>query len=545
MPHISEYYNMAKVLSSKMDHELAHFFDDYMSRTGGIEIQSQMTGWTSKAKSCHQYDSTVSFLNYVWFILSSEDSEAAKEPRDKYFEKRRQARIYWTRVVKKEQKNGYDKGLLKDDCTSYFDLLRLSNNDDMKRYSSEEEYLDARYASVIEWGKDTASNLIAFPEIFHLKPKKIADYFFLDCAFKAFDYILKHLYGNVLTGYYTIIPQLVNEGLFSLSSFSKEMQPTVRNDALILVDNVNDKYNTVVEKIEGDFSDAVKNGRQNEIVESFVKSGKLSLTNDVLDSFDQSILITIYSSFSVEDINQGSKRIPLTSIVKQVYGGRIRRDYYINVSERLRKMAKYKVEIKETNSQGNLVGAGIISFFDLIFKTGEISDDNTHTDVAIIDGSAQKGIDIVEALNKIKDFSQLDVDIMPSQYIKTELRKTMNERNIKILTSLYKEELPSRAKKMLTFLIEERTAIYPSLKCTIPYDTFITKLRLEEPKKKRLLEQIRHPISQLKEKGVLVENFTMNEYSIEIVFFPMSDMEEQLYNLDKSDNLLDVDVAGE
>ena len=542
MPQISDYYNMAKVVSSKMDNSLACFFDDYMSRTGGIEIQAQMADWVMKAKSCEQYSRELSFLNYIWFILSSENSEYSKEPRDKYNEKRRQARFYWTRVIKQEKKDAFSKGFIRDDCNSYFDLLKISNNDDMRRYRTEEEYLNVRYDSCMAWGSTSSSNLIAFPQIFHLKQKKIADYFFIDCAFKAFDYIEQKLNGNVVNGYYLILPQLANEGLFALSTYSKAMEPLVKKDSVLVVDDVNERYTTIVDKVEGDFSAVVDNGTQNELIASLVKKGKITLTNDVLNAVDQAVFSHVYTRFSVEDLNQGAKTFSLMPIVKSVYGGRPKRANYIHVIESFKKLAKYKIEYRETNSRGDLVSAGIFSFWDLVFKTGELSDGDAHTDVAIIDGTSQQNMDILDILSSVKDLSALGVEVMPSQHIKNELRNKMNKENIKILTSLYEEELSSKAKKMLAFLVEERTSIYPACSCSLPYETFVAKLRLEEPRKKRLLEQIRGPIGQLKEHNVLVKDFTMNEYSVDITFVPIDDTERYMYKLGDTFDVID---AGE
>lgn len=531
MPQIKDYYNTAQVLSSVMDQSLSEYFEECVRNTGGFAIQSQFADWKVEASKCEQYDTSLSFVNYIWFILSSENSRLASTPRQKYYEKRRQAKKYWTRLVQAERKDSYKTGMLRTDCTRYFDSYR-SNSGDMKAYSSEEEYLENRYRVVMEWSKDLSQNLIAFPESQHLKESKLADYFFLDCAFKAFDYIETNLHDDVMNGYYVLVPKLVNQGLFSWSSFSKEMDARVLNGSIEVIDDVDGHFQTVVDKIEGDFSEAVLNGTENELVTSLVKSGKLSLTNNVLNAMDQGILVTVYSLLSVEDLNHGSKTISLLDIVKAVSGGKPRRDSYINVIESLMKLAKCKVELKETNKHGRVVSGGIISFFDLAFKTGESSDENTSVDVSIIDGSPQQGMDIIEYMSGIKDLSQLTVEIMPSQYIKKELRSEMSARNIKILTSMYeKEMLSNREKKMLAFLTEERTSIYPQTYCSIALDTFKKKMRIVEKKKRRVLEQISSSIGYLKEHNIVVKEFTVNEYSVDITFIPISKLEREMYNL--------------
>ena len=532
MPQISEFYNMAKVLSSKVDHNLSHYFEECQTNGIGMELQAQTSEWRTKAKACPEYSPDVSFLNYVWFILSEENATNAKVPREKYFQKRRQARIYWTRVVKKEKSDGYVSGMLHEDCLRYFEIFNFSK-EDMKAYSSEQEYLDTRFQSVEAWGKDKDANLIEFPEISHLKQKKIAEYFLLDCQFKIFDYILKNLRADVVTGYYTIYPQLVNDGLFSFTSANKEMTAKVQEDAVIVVDDVNAKYNTVVNRIPGNFKDFVESGTQNELVVSLVKSGKLSLNNDVLNAFDQDVFTAVYSSFSVDELNKGKKWSHLQEITRAVFGPKLRRDNYISVIQSLKKMARYKLEFKESNSQGDFVSSRTVGFYDLDIKSNASTDPDVHVDVSIVDGySKQNFDDLNKELESIKDLSCLDIGIEPTYFIRNELRSAMNEKNIKILTSMVKEELSSKDRQMLRLLVEIRTSAYPSLNCSVTYEDFESKLRLVEPKKKRRREQIDSSIGHLKAHHVLIDNYVMNEYSVDITFIPMNDIERDMYKLE-------------
>ena len=539
MPQICDYYNMAKVLSTKIDHNLSHFFEESQTNGVGMELQAQMAEWRIKAKSCPEYTADLSFLNYIWFVLSDEDAVNAKEPREKYYQKRRQARIYWVRVIKKEKAAGFKEGMLHDDCLRYFEIFNFSK-DDMKAYASEQEYLDTRFTSVEEWGKEKDSNLIAFPEITHLKQKKIAEYFLLDCQFKLFDYILKNLRGDVVTGYYTMYPQLVNDGLFSFTSSNKEMTAHVQEDAVIIVDDVNDKYNTVVSRIPGNFKDFVDSGTQNELVASLVKSGKLSLNNAVLDALDQNVFVNVYSSFSVGDLTDGKKIQPLSDIVKSVYGKKLRRENYMSVLQSLRKMARYKLELKESNSQGNFVSSRTVSFFDLDIKSSDESESDTHIDASIVDGYSKQGLEeLTKDLESVKDLSTLNIGIEPSYFIRNELKSAMNEKNIKILTSMFDEELPIKDRKMLEYLVEVRTSVYPSINTSITYEVFVAKLRLNEPKKKKMKEQIATSIGHLKEHGSLISDFKMNEYSVDITFIPLNDVEKRMYKLVSTSDLPD------
>lgn len=536
MPQISEYYNMAKVLSTKIDHNLSHFFEESQKNGVGVELQSQMAAWKTKAKNCSEFVPELSFLNYVWFILSDEDAQTAKEPRDKYFQKKRQAKLYLARVIKKERENAYTKGMLQEDCERYFELLSFSKGD-VKIYDSEQEYLDSRFDVIEKWSKDRESNLIEFPELHHYTPKKTAEYFLLDCRFKLFDYIYKNLRGDVIAGYYIMYPQLVNDGLFSFTSSNKEMTAHVQEDAVLIVDDVNDKYNTVVSRIPGNFKDFVDSGTQNELVASLVKSGKLSLNNAVLDALDQSVFINVYSSFSVGDLTEGKKTQSLQDIVRSVFGGKnkLRRENYISVLQSLRKMARYKLELKETNSQGNIVSSKTVSFWDLEIKSGENSDPDTHIDVSIVDGYSKEGFEeLTKNLESIKDFSVIDIGIEPSYFVRTELKSAMNEKNIKILTSMLDEELPIKDRKMLEYLIEVRNTVYPSVNTSIAYDVFVSKLRLSEPKKKRVKEQIQTSINNLKEHRILIDDYTMNEYSADLTFIPINDVEKRMYKLESA-----------
>ena len=533
MAKVIDYYNPAHELVKILDYELVAFFNEYITYNGGIELQTQMAKWITQAKEYPVYDGKLTILNYVWYILSSENATQAKEPRFKYREKRRKARQYWYSIIKKEKASGYAEGLLRDDCTSYFERLRITTNNDIKRYSSEEEYLSQRFKEVSAWGSDTNSNLIAFPYIMHLKDKKIAEYVFLDFAYKVFENILTKYSGDVIHGYITHVDPLSNEGVFSYSPQKKKMEPEIRGNSVRIVDNINDKYSTIVEQVDGDFTNSLLAGTQNELIAQMLDSGQITLENDVLDSDDQKIYNKIFNQFSIEDLNSGLKSISLLSLVKTMYNGKPRRENYVKVLEHLKRLAKYRVEVKTTNAAGEIVSGGIISFFDLIFKTGA-EDDNVHTDVTIIDGSSQK--DILEELADVEDLSLINIDVMPSQFFKARIRSDMT---IKILSSIIDDEMPGKVQAMLILLMSERAEIYPQTKCSIPYATIVSKLRIEESRKKRMKESIKSSIDYLYKRKKVVENYSMGEYVVEIDFFPMSEIEQQSYKL-KSGNMISV-----
>ena len=533
MAKVIDYYNPEHELVKILDDELVAFFNEYITYNGGIELQTQMAKWITQAKEYPVYDGKLTILNYVWYILSSENATQAKEPRFKYREKRRKARQYWYSIIKKEKASGYAEGLLRDDCTSYFERLRITTNNDIKRYSSEEEYLSQRFKEVSAWGSDTNSNLIAFPYIMHLKDKKIAEYVFLDFAYKVFENILTKYSGDVIHGYITHVDPLSNEGVFSYSPQKKKMEPEIRGNSVRIVDNINDKYSTIVEQVDGDFTNSLLAGTQNELIAQMLDSGQITLENDVLDSDDQKIYNKIFNQFSIEDLNSGLKSISLLSLVKTMYNGKPRRENYVKVLEHLKRLAKYRVEVKTTNAAGEIVSGGIISFFDLIFKTGA-EDDNVHTDVTIIDGSSQK--DILEELADVEDLSLINIDVMPSQFFKARIRSDMT---IKILSSIIDDEMPGKVQAMLILLMSERAEIYPQTKCSIPYATIVSKLRIEESRKKRMKESIKSSIDYLYKRKKVVENYSMGEYVVEIDFFPMSEIEQQSYKL-KSGNMISV-----
>ena len=339
--------------------------------------------------------------------------------------------------------------------------------------------------------------------------------------------------GDVIHGYITHVDPLSNEGVFSYSPQKKKMEPEIRGNSVRIVDNINDKYSTIVEQVDGDFTNSLLAGTQNELIAQMLDSGQITLENDVLDSDDQKIYNKIFNQFSIEDLNSGLKSISLLSLVKTMYNGKPRRENYVKVLEHLKRLAKYRVEVKTTNAAGEIVSGGIISFFDLIFKTGA-EDDNVHTDVTIIDGSSQK--DILEELADVEDLSLINIDVMPSQFFKARIRSDMT---IKILSSIIDDEMPGKVQAMLILLMSERAEIYPQTKCSIPYATIVSKLRIEESRKKRMKESIKSSIDYLYKRKKVVENYSMGEYVVEIDFFPMSEIEQQSYKL-KSGNMISV-----
>ena len=78
MAKVIDYYNPAHELVKILDDELVAFFNEYITYNGGIELQTQMAKWITQAKEYPVYDGKLTILNYVWYILSSENATQAR-----------------------------------------------------------------------------------------------------------------------------------------------------------------------------------------------------------------------------------------------------------------------------------------------------------------------------------------------------------------------------------------------------------------------------------------------------------------------------------
>ena len=539
MTDLGKYFYTSRLISAELSKSLSNFFNENTGSTLGFQLQSQMQDWVNEAKLVEQYDGKFSFENYIWFILSTVDQKEASIPRKEYWEMRRQRKKYFVTCIKKEKDNGYADGILAQHADSYFFLMKSDPN--LKQYSSKNEYCEEKYLNVIAWGKDMKSDLIDYPYILSISPKRAAKCFMYDCAFRVYDLILHDYYGDVQEGVVSKFPPFINSGIFSLQSKESDLKVEVTDDAIQVFDEVvfkkengdSQTIRTITDSVPGKFGDIINAGSETALINSVVNQGKISLHNNVLDSIDKTLFGMIYSSFSVEDINRGSKSINLMQLVKSVYSEKPRRTNYMAVIEHIERMKHYRIEMTTTNSKGKFVKGGSITFFDVMYQIPQNaeSEESMYNEFSITDGRSQESF--LDAIKECPDLSGIQLDIMPSKYIKDAMRSNMN---YSILTRLYSKDMPVKIKSMLILLTSERTDIYPNSSCTLPYEFFIEKLRMESLKKSALVKQIRGMLEYLKDNEILISEFEISTYTVDISFIPITDTERALYKLDYKDD---------
>lgn len=544
MPKIVDYFNSSIYISSRLNPSLRAFFDGvYQNQPIGMQIYAEMDSWRKEASKLENYEPDAHFLNYIWYILSTENEVSSKIPLRKYTESKRKRKNYFLETAKKEKNGGFEKGVIRDFTDSYFQL-RTPNDDNFNRFSSKEDYMNYRYNQILSWGSSKTNELIAYPFIYQISEKRAAKCFYTDCAVNIYSLIDDNLGGNVLNGYVKTLPRDIGGPIFSLNPKEADVSFDVRANEInsyiersfTSPDGTTESIKTHIGQYKGtgkedEFIEYVNSSNEAMLIESLMRQGVLSPKANVLDSTDMVLFGHIYSLFSVEDINKGLKRISLLSLVKQMYGTSPRREYYENIFERLDKMAHCHVDTVTTNAQGKVVKAGTVSFFEVTYlipqdETGE-EDEELYTTYSVNSNSAHEHLrDILKECNEL---SGIDLEIAPSPYFKNKLRESMD---YYILTELYNAEMPSRVKAMLIVLFKERSDIYPQTSCTFTYDFFIHNLGIEPMKKSALTKQIDNMLRYLKEHSYIVKDYKLTGYKVEIEFIPVNDEEKKYYKLE-------------
>ncbi len=542
MPKVNDYFSAASYITPRLKPELKDFFDATVSSSIGLAIQSDMSEWLLEASKSPDFDKESSFKNYIWYILSTENETSSKIPLRKFTESRRKRRNYFVTTIKQEKKSGFTEGLLRNNCDTYFQLLP-SNSEDIKRYSSKEEYLTSKYNQIIAWGSSKANDLITFPFIYQIPAWRAVKCFYNDCAYNIYSLVDESFGGDVLRGYVKTIYKDINGPVWSLNPREEDVSFDVRSNEInsfleksyTSTDGTIEQIKTVVSQYKGngsdEFIDYINNGSEQTLVDNLIKSGILSPRANVLDSTDKVLCGNIYSSFSVEDINRGAKSIRLLSLVKQMYGANTkpRREYYEKIIERLDKMAHCTLDMVTTNSQGKFVKGGTISFFEVTYQipqNEEVEDGLLYTSYSVNNSSSHEHLK--EALRTCNELSDISVEIAPSKYFKDMLR---NDMNYNILTEIYNAEMPVKVKSMLMVLFRERSDIYPQTSCTFSYDFFIYNLGIEPMKKSLLTKQLDSLLRYLKDHKIVVSDYKLTAYTVEIKYIPVNDEEKYWYNL--------------
>ncbi len=540
MPKVFDYFNAANYIAPRMRPSLKRFFEESQMSSVGLQIQNDMAEWAVEAKRHEDYDKDAIFLNYVWYILSTENETSSKIPLRKFTESRRKRRNYFINSIKAEKKNGFTSGLLCDNCDSYF-ALAMSNADDLKKYASRDDYLNSKFKQIIAWGTAKGNDLVSFPYIHQIPAWRAANCFYVDCAVNIYSLINENFGGDVLGGYVKTFYRDINSPMWSLNpkeadvSFdvhSNEINSYIEKKIQSPDGTSTTSMKTIVSQYKGsadEFIDYINNSNEKTLIDSLIDKGVLSQKVNVLDSTDKVLFGHIYSSFSVEDINRGAKSISMFSLVKQMYGAKPRRENYEKIFDHLDKMAHCTVDMVTTNSQGKFVKGGTLSFFEVTYQIpqdDEVGEGELFTSYSVTNNSTHEHLR--QVLKECKDLSSIEVEIAPSKYFKDMLRENMN---YNILTEIYSADMPARVKSMLMLLARERSDIYPQTSCTFPYEFFVNNLGIEPMKKSLLTKQLDYMLRYLREHGYIVHDYKMTAYTVEINFIPVNDEEKRFYNL--------------
>lgn len=545
MSYSEQFYKMSTHLASFIPDKIKTYFgDDLRYLSVRSEVHKLMNDWINIEGL--SISPTPTLQEFIWFILATNVADADSvnifKLRSRANNSRRDRKKYLYKIIS-EEKNGTMKvqnpQYLKKNAQMYFELMQT--NPALPQYHSIEDYMEEQYSKITEWAKNSAYDISLFMFFDKIGDKRIAKCLEYDIAYHVFDIIINQYLGNPVDGYLFKTPKgTFDNSLFSL--VAKDMpinydvtdsQVTAYSDYIMDSPDGPKSIHTVIDTLTGDFQEAVKTEQKEQLINQLKMDNEIISYSKVLDPLDQHILNTIYSMFNVIDINRGSKRIKLSEIVSMCYA-QIRERTYLSTLDHIVKLASYKMDIIQEDSNGKIRSGGRISFFDAMYCfPDENNEEQEMSTITITD--ANGNTELIDRL-KNQDLSIVELEIQPSVFLKNSMKKQMN---YSIMKNIYDQISPVKAKSMLMYLQAVRTNIYPKTSTVLAFSTLAMQLHLEQLSLRNLEKQIDEPLSLLKEAKIVLADYSISQTSqtVALDFFEFTQQEKLLYNINPEESL--------
>ena len=542
MGKYDRYYGIAKKVSKELPDRICAFYEALRKdRRLCAEMDKDLSGWMeeNRAESGYSNEPDYGIDTFVTHLIAtSESTTGLHEDRIKYRDARRNKKLYLKNSVLKEYDNPSKGKVLKRAWEEYARYMN-SPVSDIKVYDSPESYYKDKVEQVVSWADTYKSELIDYPFFKLFSARKQYKDFVTDCAFHVFDLLVQY-YGDELPASENDeapvmrSPDFISgKGVFAAISSVEDLEAEVGADAVrtfnnhtITTEDGKISIKTIIDRVPGNFRNVSSEGDKNAIIETLSEAGSIKLSNNMLDSVDMELFTYIFSAFNVEDVNRGRKIIKLRDLVKYLYT-EAKDERKNSVIDHLDRLGSYMVEYTAYNAAGNLVEAGDISFFNVIYHIDSKQEGEELTYNASLraaDGSQSSYLDEVKKYRA----DEITVEILPSANIRDAIVSSMNT---VIYAELYKKIAPPKAKNMLMFLQSRRATIYPETSCDLSVSFLAQNFRLEKYRRSIQVKHLSEMISPLMEAGVLIKDYSVDKTNFHIDFLPFTDTELAAYHI--------------
>ncbi len=525
---LDRHYDKALDISRSLPIGIVRFFE---KNAQGEGVRHIIMDWISAwADAVSRVSSHADRIRYdlptlCWYIITmrndNNDSSVINSRTFYYGEKRRDLKRYGLEKCTREKEDMWSDpdGMMRQDYERYSSLY-ASHPDEMKEYSSMEEYLDTRYAAVRAWAADKTSDLVEYPFFSTLSDDKKAWDFMIDLAYNC--------YAGYNSTPLTRQPEnTIRSGMFSGKSQESEMSV---NKSDVSGYEIYDKHTVDSDGIQIEMTTVVGTFNNGDL--DFSDDNRFVLRSELLDAKDNEIFRHIFSAFSVEDVNAGSKSFPLSEIVRSCYP-RMRKEYYLDVIERLNKICIYRMEYVAKNSDGKVTEAGNLHFFDSMYHFPQDGQNERTVMTTNITSSTRSSF-----IDEIKNYDLKDVtiEVMPSITMQNSVRQ---KTNVAIFTDQYMKLPSSKAKSMAMYLQMHRTRAYPELFVMIPFVQVVQTHRLDKLRPVVQVKEIKGMIDQILDaqrsdktgKLKLIESYTCDREYLKVNFIPFTEEECRRYGV--------------
>lgn len=489
---------------------------------------------------------------YEYPVLNGGQSKSEEDSLEDYRLAKKNKKDFLYRVIREEYevftgKRAVDK---RPRTTKYLKESWLANTNAFLTERivtiSQEEFYKQEYEQVHQWHKVTADYIFNFPYFDTLPAKSRVLYIIQDIGWIVFNIIKTEFYGNI-EGYLTKTPDL-SLGMKKLS------MPIVnwQSSAIALNDlqfEADDNSITVSEII-------ANNGGQLKITVDVIRNVDCStdekkqialkkITDEYrsgervgrLDTTDFSILSAILN-FMNHEIITGKKPllVSFTELALKVFNGEssISLKKCNSFFNHLLKLSKMSIAFTELDANGIPVASEQHDFFKFKYSiSGTFASRAENLSPlprnAELDLSGEANIPNIDALNK-DHYNHMTLQLIPGEYLRSQY---ISQLSTGISTIVY-QSLPSpKAKVLVKLFLEDRFRTMPTLTSRITMKYIETQVRVASGEIRRLKNDIIEILAFLKEKQMIVDDYTVNRGSFDITYLAFTDHEKAIYGYEE------------
>ena len=498
-----DYNQLAVMIKSLLDAKILKTYDDFIAnKDAGYYIKK-----TLKVTDSMTLEDIIAIKMQETLNNDNIDGSLKKYRHNRYVYKRN-----WFDTLKEEMSP--DLNLkprnpcsLQKEAELHFSLLKYSRNNAESEFSSIEEMMQTRFNEAEKWKSNPSALITDFRYYPDKTTSSQANAFVYDLILESL-LIISNNFNGSLNGFLTKFPiELMDNPIFSYRTTTIDFEIEMIQNELRIFNDFEYDEGTLRIEVNKEHLDLPSEINTELPLEEILKKYNIQLSQRDMDMIDRELISCLFNMIDAEAIKSSHIVGDLKSLAKMALNTeKLRNTQLKDIQERLHKLRDYNYSVtvkeKKTGKDIEKLSMNLVSMVHTYEKNGLIFFD-------------------VEPTQR-----------MISTYIKNNY--------VNILSQKYNQINSPQTRAILMILQSERIKVYldGKLESSLSLKFFRSHMKLPKIYPAKLKKEIEKHLRILKEKNLVVQDYTIEKNGVNIHFTDLEDLEFIAYKIPRKEGLV-------